>query len=117
MRGYNVAQKFGTKSLIANFELRLPFLIYYFPTIKYLGQIFGVIFIDVGVAWNDKIPNFSSKNSWQLDNNEGWIMSFGFGPRFNFLGMPWKLDYAWQYNPHRGIISSRKWYLSIGIDF
>ena len=44
-------------------------------------------------------------------------MSFGFGPRFNFLGMPWKLDYAWQYNPHRGIISSRKWYLSIGIDF
>ena len=117
VRGYNVAQKFGTKSLIANFELRLPFLIYYFPTIKYLGQIFGVIFIDAGVAWNDKIPNFSSKNSWQLDNNEGWIMSFGFGPRFNFLGMPWKLDYAWQYNPHRGIISSRKWYLSIGIDF
>ena len=92
-------------------------MIYYFPTIKYLGQIFGVIFIDAGVAWNDKIPNFSSKKSWQLDNNEGWIMSFGFGPRFNFLGMPWKLDYAWQYNPHRGIISSRKWYLSIGIDF
>ena len=52
-----------------------------------------------------------------MDDNEGWIMSCGFGPRFYFLGMPWKLDYAWQYNPHRGIISSRKWYLSIGFDF
>ena len=46
-----------------------------------------------------------------------WLMSFGFGPRFTLFGMPWKLDYAWQYNPYRGQISSRKWYLSIGFDF
>jgi len=117
IRGYNIAQKFGNQALIANFELRLPFLIYYFPTIKYFGQIFGVLFIDAGVAWNDKFPDFSNKDNWDISSNEGWIMSCGFGPRFYFLGMPWKLDYAWQYNPHRGIISSRKWYLSIGIDF
>ena len=117
IRGYNIAQKFGNKAFIANFEFRLPFLIYYFPTIKYLGQIFGVIFVDAGVAWSDKFPNFHSRDNWNINNNEGWIMSCGFGPRFYFLGMPWKLDYAWQYNPHRGIISSRKWYLSIGIDF
>jgi len=117
IRGYNIAQKFGNKALIANFELRLPFLIYYFPTIKYFGQIFGVLFIDAGVAWNDDFPDFSDQDNWNISDNEGWIMSCGFGPRFYFLGMPWKLDYAWQYNPHRGIISSRKWYLSIGFDF
>ncbi len=117
IRGYNIAQKFGTKALIINFELRLPFLIYYFPAIKYFGQIFGVLFVDAGVAWTDKFPSFSDKNNWNVLNNEGWIMSCGFGPRFYFLGMPWKLDYAWQYNPHKGIVSSRKWYLSIGFDF
>ena len=44
-------------------------------------------------------------------------MSYGFGPRFIFLGMPWKLDYAWQYDPYEGKKSEKKWYLSIGLDF
>ena len=44
-------------------------------------------------------------------------MSCGIGPRFYLFGMPWKLDYAWQYNPYEGIISDRKWYLSVGYDF
>jgi hypothetical protein len=44
-------------------------------------------------------------------------MSYGFGPRFIFLGFPWQLDYAWEYNPHKGTISERQWYLTIGLDF
>ena len=87
---------------------------------KYLGQLFGVIFVDVGVVWNSDLtsmPDFSNKNNWDLDEPVGWVMSFGVGPRFTLFGMPWKLDYAWQYNPYRGQISSRKWYLSIGFDF
>ena len=44
-------------------------------------------------------------------------MSYGIGPRFNFFGMPWKLDYAWQYNPHNGETTSKNWYMSVGIDF
>ena len=47
----------------------------------------------------------------------GWVWTYGFGPRFIFLGLPWKLDYAWQFNPHTGKSSSRRWYLSIGFDF
>lgn len=117
IRGYNIGQKFATKAMMFNFELRLPFLMYYFPTIKYLGQLFGVIFVDVGVTWNDRFPSFSNKNNWDLNSNEGWIMSYGIGPRFILFGMPWQLDYAWQYNPYDGRISSDKWYLSIGLDF
>ena len=120
LRGYNIGQKYGRNAMILNLELRLPFLMYYLPSVKFLGQIFGVIFIDTGVVWNDhltSIPDFSDKDNWEIDDPVGWIMSFGFGPRFTLFGMPWKLDYAWQYNPYRGQISSRKWYLSIGFDF
>ena len=117
IRGYNIGQKFGTKAMMLNVELRLPFLMYYFPTIKYLGQLFGVMFIDMGVAWDNHFPSFSNRESWNLNNNVGWVMSYGIGPRFILFGMPWQLDYAWQYNPYEGRISSDKWYLSIGLDF
>ena len=103
--------------MLFNIELRLPFLIYYFPTIKYLGQLFGVVFIDAGVTWDESFLKFSNKENWDLSKNKGWIMSYGLGPRFNFFGMNWKLDYAWQYNPFKGTISSRNWYLSAGFDF
>ena len=99
---------------------RLPMLVYYFPAIEYLGQIFGVFFVDMGVAWDDEFPKYNNKDSWNYSSNQngnGWIMSYGLGPRFIFLGMPWKLDYAWQYDPYEGKKSDKKWYLSIGLDF
>ena len=44
-------------------------------------------------------------------------MSYGFGPRFILFGMPWKLDYAWQYDPYQGKKSDKNWYITIGFDF
>ena len=124
VRGFPMAEKYGSKALLMNYELRLPFLMYYFPAIKYVGQIFGVCFVDVGVAWNDKFPKFRDKKNWEtnsnsniIDDNIGWIMSYGFGPRFIFLNMAWKLDYARQYNPINGNRSDKNWYLTIGYDF
>ena len=138
IRGVPIGAKFGKNVLVMNTELRIPFLMYYFPTIKYFGQINGVLFTDFGVAWNNKYPAYWDDCSWESsriknnydDNNSndcegfieeeeytGWIMSYGFGPRFIFLGMPWQLDYAWQYNPHEGTISEGQWYLTIGLDF
>ena len=46
VRGYNIGQKYGQNAMLFNFELRFPFLLYYFPTVKYVGQIFGVMFVD-----------------------------------------------------------------------
>jgi len=128
IRGYPLSEKLGQNVFLANLEFRLPFLIYYFPAIKFLGQINGVIFTDFGVAWDNKYPKFRDECNWEsssvsnitCENNEdytGWLMSYGFGPRFILLGFPWKLDFAWQYNPYKGTISDRKWYLSIGLDF
>ena len=123
LRGAQVSNKYGKNVILSNIELRLPFLIYYFPAIKYLGQINGVVFADIGVSWDNHYPQFWDKSSWEtLDingniRNNGWLMSYGFGPRFIFLGFPWQLDYAWEYNPHKGTISDRQWYLTIGLDF
>jgi outer membrane protein assembly factor BamA len=117
LRGVQISNKFGQNVFLANLELRLPFLIYYFPAIKYLGQINGVLFTDFGATWDSDYPEFWDNSNWQNNSNTGWLMSYGFGPRFIFLGMPWQLDYAWEYNPHRGTISDRKWYLTIGLDF
>jgi outer membrane protein assembly factor BamA len=117
LRGAMISQRVGAHALLFNFEARLPFLLYYFPTIKYFGQINGVIFLDAGVAWDDDYPEFFDESSWEINSENGWNMSLGFGPRFIFLGMPWQLDYAWELNPHKGIISDRKWYLTIGLDY
>ena len=124
LRGVGLFDRFGKNALLFNLEFRMPFLLYYFPAIRYIGQINGAIFADLGVAWNSKFPRFLDEQYWHNPNIEnsyeqsvGWTMSYGFGPRFIFLGYPWRLDYAWEYNPHLGIISDRKWYLTIGLDF
>ena len=124
LRGVGLFDRMGQNALLFNFEFRLPFLLYYFPAIKYFGQINGVFFSDIGVAWNSSnFPSFFDRDNWHDPNNistyqdTGWTMTYGFGPRFIFLGYPWRLDYAWEYNPHIGRISKRKWYLTIGLDF
>jgi outer membrane protein assembly factor BamA len=102
--------------------MRAPFLLYYFPTIKWLGQINGIIFMDVGAAWNkdSKILKITDSKSW-LDresggSEQGWVMSFGWGPRLILFGLPIQLNYAWQYNPISGKQSSRRYEITMGFD-
>ena len=142
LRGVPIGSKSGNNVLMINSEIRLPFLMYYFPAIRFLGKINAVFFSDIGVVWNNTFTNFNQHSSWEttdsfngyslypgstsdntidvddrLIDELGWIWSFGLGPRFIFLGMPWQLDYAWQYNPLKKEFSSSRWYLGIGLDF
>ena len=64
IRGYELATKYGQNTILMNYELRMPFFMYYIPTIEFLGQIFGVFFVDVGVVWDKKFPKYSDKDSW-----------------------------------------------------
>ena len=140
LRGIPIGAKSGNNVLMINSEIRLPFLMYYFPAIRFLGKINAVFFSDIGVVWNNSFTNFNEHSSWETNdsfdgynlypdsageispddrfiNEVGWVWSFGLGPRFIFLGMPWQLDYAWQYNPLKKEFSSSRWYLGIGLDF
>ena len=117
VRGLHISEIYGNNVLLFNFEMRLPFLIYYFPAIKYFGQLNGVMFVDIGTAWDSKFPDIFDESGWDNNSNSNqWIMSYGLGPRFIFLGYPWQLDFAWEYNPYIGR-SDMKWYLSIGLDY
>ena len=59
IRGTNLGSRIGSNVMLMNFEYRLPMLLYYFPTIQWLGQINGVFFSDIGVVWNDDFPDFN----------------------------------------------------------
>ena len=121
IRGTNLGSRIGSNVMLMNFEYRLPMLLYYFPTIQWLGQINGVFFSDIGVVWNDDFPDFNSSYNWdnpeQDETSSGWAWTYGVGPRFIFLGMPWQLDYTWQYFPVTGKNQYNGWYLSLGLDF
>ncbi len=114
VRGAQINEIDGTTTVLFNAELRLPFLLYYFPSIKYFGQINGVIFTDIGAAWSGKSPDFWDGESWN-SNPKDFVWTYGFGPRFILFGLPIKLDYAWEYIPNQK--SERMWYVSIGLDF
>ena len=123
VRGVPFMYKYGDNVALFNLELRAPFLLYYFPAIKWVGQINGIIFADIGVAWdnNQPLPDITKKSNWierttENEQNNGWVMSYGWGPRFIFLGMPFKLNYAWQYNPITKKKSDRRYEITIGID-
>ena len=77
----------------------------------------------LGVTWNNDqpLPKISKASNWvrrEDDQNQrtGWVMSYGWGPRFIFLGLPIKLNYAWQYNPITKAKSNRRYEVTIGID-
>ena len=123
VRGVPFMYKSGDNLALFNFELRAPFLLYYFPAIKWFGQINGVLFLDIGVTWNnnESLPDISSQSKWTRREEDstkrtGWVMSYGWGPRFIFLGMPLKLNFAWQYNPITKEKSDRRYEVTIGID-
>jgi len=123
IRGVPFMYKSGDNIMAFNFELRAPFLLYYFPAIKWIGQINGIIFADIGVTWDNSqfLPNITKQSNWierTPENNQhhGWVMSYGWGPRFIFLGLPFQINYAWQFNPITKEKSAKRYEITIGFD-
>ena len=114
--------KSGDNIMSFNLELRAPFLIYYFPAIKWIGQLNAIVFIDAGVTWNQdtKFPSISDKENWRNREDggsaQGWVMSYGWGPRFILLGLPFQINYAWQFNPITKWKSDKRYEITIGFD-
>ena len=65
-------------------------------------------------AWSGNKIDYWEGKSWDSKPKD-FIWTYGFGPRFIFLGLPFKLDYGWEFNPTQK--SNRMWYLSIGLDY
>jgi hypothetical protein len=117
LRGYDYAEKLGTKYALMNLELRIP-IIRYLVTgglPLFFQNVLGVAFVDVGSAW-DKTGELKligkNENGKTVTNDMLLGMGYGFRVYFIFL---WKFDMAYSYDLDK--FSKPKFYLSIGLDF
>ncbi|NOX89673.1 MAG: biopolymer transporter Tol [Calditrichaeota bacterium] len=117
LRGARFYEKTGNNVFLFNGEFRFPFIPYMqlgFPPMR-LGNIKGVIFTDIGTAWDSRFEKgFKGMEKGRLKDI---VMGYGVGTRvfLSFLGFILKYDVAWRYD----LVSSSKpmHYISIGVDF
>ena len=118
LRGYDYAQRIGTKYTLLNLELRFP-LIRYFITGAlplFFSNIQGVIFYDAGAAWNQNNQlRLFEKNSRSGVVTRDLLMGTGIGARVIFFSFLLRYDLAWGYNLDS--FTAPTHYISVGIDF
>jgi len=117
LRGYNYAEKLGTKYSLVNLELRFPLIRYLVtgPIPLFFQNILGTAFIDAGTAWdNNKELKLFGKNENGKTITDDLLVGTGFGVRV-FMMFLWKFDVAWTYDAQN--FSKPKYYISIGLDF
>lgn len=131
MRGFNNNIRNGATFMVANAELRIPFMQYllgknkgntFFRNLQLTG------FVDAGLAWHGLSP-YSKKNVLNVINLSSYPLiemeieysrdplAFGFGTglRTQILGYFVKADYGWGIESR--VIQKPKFYLSFGMDF
>ncbi len=116
LRGAYYYQQVGNNYVLTNLEFRFPFIPYMqlgLPPIV-LGNIQGVLFSDIGMAWktDENIDFFGLDGN--VTNKKNLITSFGTGLRTYFIFLM-KWDVAWRYD-YSGF-SKPIYYWSLGIDF
>jgi hypothetical protein len=118
MRGHNYNALYGTNYALMNFEMRYPLIRYFVggPLPLALQNIMGVMFLDVGSAWDD----FSEwrgvrRNQFGNYETEDLLIGTGFGARFIIFGLLLRFDMAWNYNLDSW--SKPLYYWSLALDF
>jgi len=117
LRGYDYAERIGTKYSLVNMELRIPIIRYLLTggLPLFFQNIIGVAFIDAGSAWDDtKKLKFVGRNENGNIATQDLLLGTGVGFRLNLIFL-WKLDIAWKYDLHK--FSDPRYYISIGLDF
>jgi len=118
LRGYNYNAAIGSKYGLFNFEFRYPLFAFLQagPLPIGLQSIGGVIFFDMGSAWN-KERNYVAftKNSQGATVARDLLMGMGTGARIFFLAFLVRFDVAWAW--YVDGFSQPKYYFSLGTDF
>ncbi len=118
LRGYEYAERIGTKYALANYELRFPLIRYLVPGALPIlfSNILGVAFLDVGTAWNqtEKLQLFSRNDQGSVISKD-LLIGTGLGARMYLFYFLLRFDVAWSYNVDN--FSSPRYYFSLGADF
>jgi len=129
MRGHRFGERGGSAAGVANIELRFPLIKYAvlgFPLPMQIGYINGHLFTDIGFAVDD-MREFSDidylRDKYNDDDIQSpWLASVGFGIKMPFMGMPFRIDVAWDlhkpYKSASSIYTSKpQYYISLGFDW
>ncbi len=94
LRGFDYRSIIGNNVFYVNTELRFPLIDVLSTPVLQFGGIRGRIFLDVGGAWlKDQAFQF-----WQDGRLKDGHASFGGGFTAYFLGLPWNVDTAKQWD-------------------
>jgi len=130
LRGFNFNRQFGNSHILANAELRIPLIKYFYRgliTSHFLRNFQVVGFYDIGTAWTGDSPfnTNNSQNSYykysgnfriKVTNYESpFLRSYGVGIRTYALGYYAKLDLA--FPVINTVRQTPKLMLSLGYDF
>lgn len=118
LRGYNYVAAIGSRYGLANLELRYPLFAFLQagPLPIGLQSIGGVMFFDMGSAWNKERDYVAfTRDSEGNVVSQDLLMGMGTGARIFFLAFLVKFDVAWAWDVHS--FSPPKYYLSLGTDF
>lgn len=116
LRGFDIAERTGTKHFLFNAEMRFPlFQALLAGPIPILFQgVQGAIFTDIGAAWTDTlIPTTTDPGGNEISKD--LLMSAGIGMRTFVLGLPLRVDVAWRNEFNNW--SQPRWLVSLGGDF
>jgi len=123
LRGYDFAEFAGTRVMLMNTELRVPFIrqiVFGWPSTFAIPAVDGSLFMDVGTAWNkgDQLDLWPFHNPHALPEPEGEKQlrtSVGFGLLIYFL-LPLNFEFAKQ-TDLRGNYSDYEFHFSFGKSF
>ena len=118
LRGYPDFDLVGTNLMLANLELRFPFI----ENLGIVGplpignfRMRGAVFADIGTVYNrDTKPRFWDNASGGRRLRDPYL-GFGAGVRSWLLGLPMKLDVAWASDLRD--TKRPRWHFSIGPEF
>lgn len=117
LRGYDYAERLGSKYGLLNLELRIPIIRYLLTggLPLFFQNILGVAFIDAGSAWdNTNKLKLIGKNENGSTVTKDLLIGTGVGFRLYMLFL-WRLDIAWKYDLNK--FSVPRYLISIGLDF
>ncbi len=117
LRGYNYNAANGNRFALANMELRFPFLQYlaFGPVPIPFYYVEGVLFTDLGSAWNNSSFRGTIKNENGNRRLNDLLWGYGWGVRTVLLYFIIRFDMAWA-NDWSGS-SKPIFYISLGSDF
>lgn len=119
LRGADYYECIGTRGVLANAELRFPFVRYFlfgWPFAFGFQNIRGALFSDAGAVWDQDEPFRFALPKGPDSTEEGKVVwGYGMGARLNLGIFLLRFDMAWR--KYATVTSKPLYYFSLGLDF